>query len=186
MQVNKGYVLTRKAFDQDVEIVAWTVLTALDMEADELDWVKASCADEQSMYSWKNSIVACDGDEVIGCIICYEGDRYDYLRQYTWGNLWSDIDKEFIKNTPAEAYPGEYYLDSMAIKPEYRGRGIGKQLIEAAINKGRELGYKKFSLLVDVDKPRLKAYYKTIGFSESGKMMFFGHLYNRMSYVEEN
>lgn len=29
-----------------LEIVAWTVLTALDMDADDLEWVKESCSDE--------------------------------------------------------------------------------------------------------------------------------------------
>lgn len=176
----------KEANINNVETVAWTVLTALDMDTSDMGRIVVSCSDEKSMYSWRNSIVACDGDEVIGCIICYEGDRYEALWQYTWGNLWSDIDEEFIKNTPAEAHPGEFYLDSMAIKPEYRGRGIGKRLIEAALKKGRKLGYKKFSLLVDVEKTRLKAYYETIGFCESGKMMFFGHQYGIMRYVEKD
>lgn len=176
----------KSAIKNNTPFVAWTVMTALDMEANDMSKVVESCSDEKSMYSWKNSIVACDGDEVIGCIICYEGDKYETLRQYTWGNLWSDIDEEFIKNTPAEAHPGEFYLDSMAIKPEYRGRSIGKLLIEAAIAKGRELGYKTFSLLVDVEKPRLKAYYETVGFHESSKMMFFGHQYDIMRYVEKD
>jgi len=180
------YVTTESAQLSDVETVAWTVLTALDMDTKDLGSIIKSCSDEKSMYSWRNTIVACDGDEVIGCIICYEGDKYETFRQYTWRNLWSDIDEEFIKNTPAEAHPGEFYLDSMAVKPEYRGRGIGKQLVKAAISKGRELGYKNFSLLVDVEKPRLKAYYETIGFSESGKMKFFGHQYDIMRYVEED
>lgn len=177
---------TRPSEFVDVNIVAWTVLTALDMDSENMDKVIESCSDEKSMYSWRNSIVACDGDEAIGCIVCYAGDKYETLRQYTWGNLWRDIDEDFIKNTPAETHPGEFYLDSMAIRPEYRGKGIGELLIEAAISKGRELGYKKFSLLVDVEKPRLKTYYETIGFCESGKMMFFGHQYDIMRYVEKD
>lgn len=176
----------KEANINNVDAVAWTVLTALDMDTSDMNRVIESCLDEKSMYSWRNSIVACDGDEAIGCIVCYAGDKYETLRQYTWGNLWRDIDEDFIKKTPAETHPGEFYLDSMAIRPEYRGKGIGELLIEAAISKGRELGYKKFSLLVDVEKPRLKAYYETIGFCESGKMMFFGHQYDIMRYVEKD
>lgn len=64
---------TRPSEFTDVNIVAWTVLTALDIDTNDMFRVIESCSDEMSMYSWKNSIVACDGDEVIGCIICYEG-----------------------------------------------------------------------------------------------------------------
>lgn len=173
-------VMIRKASFKDVAIVAWTVLTALDMDADDFDWVKTSCADELSMYSWNKSIVAYVDGKPVGSIISYPGDDYDALRQYTWKNLWNDIDAETIRATEVEAYPKEYYLDSMAIKPEYRGYGIGKKLIEAAINHGRELGYTKFTLLVDVAKFRLKAYYESMGFKEVGNMMFFGHRYYRM------
>lgn len=175
-----NFILLRQGCVRNVETVAWTVLTALDMEADDLDWVKTSCADEKSMYSWNKSIIAYVDGKPVGSIISYPGDDYDALRQYTWKKLWNDIDAETIRATEVEAYPKEYYLDSMAIKPEYRGSGIGKKLIEAAINHGRELGYTKFTLLVDVAKPRLKAYYESMGFKEVGNMMFFGHRYYRM------
>ncbi len=178
-------ITIHKASPKDIETVAWTVLTALDMEAGDLDWVKESCSDEMSMYSWNKSIVACVDGKPVGAIISYTGDDYDALRHYTWKNLWDDIDAETIRATEVEAYPGEYYLDSMAIKPEYRGYGIGRKLIEAAINHGRELGYRKFTLLVDVAKPRLKDYYESMGFKEVGNMMFFGHRYYRMIKKDE-
>lgn len=173
-------VMIHKASYKDIETVAWTVLAALDMEADDLDWVKTSCADEMSMYSWNKSIVAYVDGKSVGSIISYAGDDYGKLRQYTWKNLCNDIDVEKICATDIEACSKEYYLDSMAIKQEYRGYGIGRKLIEAAIDHGRELGYKKFSLLVDVAKPRLKAYYESMGFEEVGNRMFFGRRYNRM------
>lgn len=163
-----------------LDTVAWTVLPALDMDAEDLEWVKESCSDEMSMYSWNKSIVAYVDGKPVGSIISYAGDDYGALRQYTWKNLWNDIDVETICATEIEAYPGEYYLDSMAIKKEYRRYGIGRKLIEAAIDHGRELGYMKFSLLVDVAKPQLKAYYESMGFEEVDNIMFFGHRHNRM------
>lgn len=169
----------------NLDTVAWTVLTALDMDAQDLDWVKESCADELSMYSWNKSIVAYVDGKPMGAIISYPGDDYDSLRQYTWPKLWQDIDSKTLEQTEVEAYPGEYYLDSMAILPEYRGYNIGKSLIEAAIGQGKSLGYKKFTLLVDCNKPRLKAYYENIGFKENGEMSFFGHRYKRMMKHED-
>lgn len=178
-------ITVHKASPKDIKTVAWTVLTALDMDTHDLEWVKESCADELSMYSWNKSIVAVVDGKPVGAIISYPGDDYNALRQYTWKRLWNDIDSDTIIKTEVEAHPGEYYLDSMAIQPEYRGLSIGKSLIEAAIDQGKSLGYKKFTLLVDCNKPRLKAYYESLGFQKNGEMTFLGHRYKRMMKNED-
>lgn len=174
-------VTLRNATAGDTPLVAWTVLTALDMDASDLEWVMESCADHRSMYSWNKAIIATVDGVPAGCIVSYPGDDYESLRQYTWARLWGDVDEEFIRNTPAETGPGEYYLDSLAIKEEYRGHNIGKQLMEAAMAHGRELGYNRFGLLVDINKPRLQDYYASLGFSKSHQVLFFGHTYWKMT-----
>ena len=174
------YIRKANPTDADVTTVAWTVLTALDIDTEDLGWIKQTCSDELSMYSWSKSIVAYVDDKPVGAIVSYPGDNYESLRKYTWPKLWGDKCKESIDTTEAEALPGEYYLDSLAILPEYRGCSIGKILIAAAIEQGKSLGYKKFTLLVECTKPKLKAYYESIGFAEIGEMTFFGHRYKRM------
>lgn len=119
----------RDAKIEDVEIVAWTVLTALDMETDEMKKFIDSCSDESTMYSWKNSIVALVDGVTVGSLIAYDGRRYQQLRHHTWDSLWDDMDKDYLSKVEAEARDGEFYLDSMAIRPEYRGMGIGRMLI---------------------------------------------------------
>lgn len=174
----------REAKIEDVEIVAWTVLTALDMGTDNMKKFIDSCSDENTMYSWKNSIVALVDGVPIGSLIAYEGRRYQQLRQRTWSSLWDDVDKEFLSKVEAETRSGEFYLDSMAIRPEYRGMGIGRMLIEYAIEKGKRLGCAYSSLLVDKNKPKLEAYYQNMGFERFGEMDFFDHSYYRMKYVK--
>lgn len=174
-------LVIRKARKDDAEYVAKTVLTALDMDMSDLEWVKASCADPQSMYSWNKSLIAEADGKPIGCIISYSGDNYKAMREYTWSRLWKDIDPDKIKDTAIETYPGEYYLDSLAIEPEYRGKGIGKQLMIAAIEHGKQLGFNRFALIVAVEKPRLKDYYASLGFIEESDVDFFGHHYKRMT-----
>ncbi len=176
----------RNATIGDARLAAWAMLTALDLPTNGMDRAAEVCADPGAMYSWANAIVACDGEEPVGAIISYPGDDYQSLRQYTWGKIWSGIDEQTIADSPCETFPGEYYLDTMAIRPEYRGHAIGKRLIEAAIERGRRQGYTKFSLIVDIKKPRLKAYYESIGFSQEGQILFFGHLYDRMALTEPN
>ena len=162
-------------------MVAWTVLTAIDRPTDDMSRCIDSCSDDHTMYSWRNSIIATTGDVPVGCLIAYDGGRYHELRQRTWPSLWTDLEPSAITQTADEAKAGEYYLDSMAILPEYRKLGIGKLLMEHAIAKGKESGCQCASLIVDCNKPRLKAYYESIGFEDSRCMMFFGHVFFKMT-----
>ena len=63
----------RKATEKDVEYVAKTVLTALDMDISDLEWVKASCADPKSMYSWNKALIAEQDSLPIGGSMCIHG-----------------------------------------------------------------------------------------------------------------
>ena len=53
------------------------------------------------------------------------------------------------------------YLAYLAVQPDYRRRGIGAQLVNAALNLGRTLGLEKVQL---VSMPRLVPYYERLGF----------------------
>lgn len=179
--MESNHITVRPATATDAEMVAWTVLTALDMPADDTGHMMESCADEKSMYSWKNSLIAEVDGKPAGCIVSYRGDDYAALRQYTWGNLWGREYDETIAATPAEAEAGEYYLDSLAVLPAQRGVNIGKDLILAAIERGKEQGYRTFTLLVDINKPRLMEYYRSLGFTPGKEVTFFGHRYHKMA-----
>ncbi len=160
--------------------MAWTVLTALDMETDEMDKFVASCSEADTMYSWKHAIVAVADGVPVGCLIAYEGRHYLELRQRTWGSLWDNLDSESLNRIERETGDGEYYLDSLAILPEYRGRGIGRLLMTHAFGKGRAAGCAYSTLLVSQDKPKLEAYYRSVGCEKYGEMEFFGHGYDKM------
>lgn len=176
----------RKAEKSDAKFVAWTVLTALDMDTSDLSKATEICADDFGLYSWKNAIMAVVDGRPIGCLVSYPGDRYISFREYTWPKLWDDVDPDMMRNTPLETTPGEYYLDSMAIIEEFRGLEIGKKLIDAAILHGIKSGYDKFSLIVDVSKPHLHDYYAGLGFRDHGPIMFFTHLFTKMIKSELN
>ena len=174
----------RDARIEDVEIVAWTVLTALDLETDDMDRFIKTCTDESTMYSWKNAIIAFVDGKAAGCLIAYEGRRYMEMRDRTWHALWDNIDLDYLKKVEQETQEGDYYLDSMAILPKYRGYNIGKLLLERGINKSKELGCETTSLIVSCQKPRLEAYYRSVGFTQFGEMEFFGHYYKKMRHQE--
>ena len=170
----------REGSEGDAGFVAWTVLTALDMDDAHLQEMTEVCADPKSMYSWKNSLIAEMDGRPAGCLVSYPGSDYLRMREYTWPKLWATPEDLRVEVNPPETVPGEYYLDSMAIVPEARGKEIGHRLMTAAMERGKSLGIGRFSLIVDVGKPRLREYYAALGFRPVGDCPFFGHLYTRM------
>lgn len=170
-----------KATVNDAPFVAWTVFTALDMSVDDdMSQITRCCADNNTIYSWRRALLAKVDGKTVGCLIAYDGADYLTQRQYTWSMIWDDFDADLVKNIAIETVPGEYYLDSMAILPEYRGHNIGKSLMFEAIKKGRLAGFTRFGLIVDINKPHLYQYYRTLGFENTGHIQFFSHRYNTL------
>ena len=175
----KKKISLRRATSEDVPFVAWTVLTALDLSADDTSRAEMACSQDDSLYSWHHAMLAVVDGKTVGCLISYDGGEYLGLREHTWKLIW-EVDDIDLQRVEAETEDGEYYLDSMAILPEYRGMGIGKLLMQDATNKGKEQGCDSSTLIVSQQKPKLQAYYSTLGFNVCGIIDFFGHKYNKM------
>lgn len=60
-----------------------------------------------------------------------------------------------------------FELAKMGVDPRYRGRGLGKILLSAAIDKARELGAHRIYLLSSTNLPAALALYKSLGFEET-------------------
>lgn len=175
-------VKIRNAQRTDAPIIAWTTLTVLDMDYADLDRFIGICSEDDSLYSWKNSRIAEVNGMAVGCIISYKGDDYWDMRVRTWPRFWNNFDPEYLKTVDVEARPDEFYIDSVAVIPEFRGYGIGVALLEDSVRRGRKSDCKNVTLLVEKSKIRLKTFYEKVGFIEFGEMEFFGHDYFRMKY----
>jgi RimJ/RimL family protein N-acetyltransferase len=75
---------------------------------------------------------------------------------------WCDIRRHFF---PSHAHGGSL---GMGILPGYRGRGLGRRLIEAALQAAREAGLVRVELSVHADNDRAIALYEKIGFQREG------------------
>ena len=142
------------------------------------------CARPDTLYSYTRTRVACVDGKAAGSLTAYSGDDYLALRDLTWGLLDASV-----QYPEPECRPGEFYLDSMAILPEFRKMTfeyagstdrIGHLLMLDGIEEGHRKGFPLVSLIVDKAKPRLFAYYSALGFRPDGEILFFGHLYDRM------
>ena len=134
---------------------------------------------EDILYSYKNCRIAEVDGRVVGSLLSYPGDDYEEIRRRTYTDLWPDYAKVVV-TYPLEADPGEYYLDTLAVIPGYRRRGIGTALLRDGIKKGAEAGYRSISLVADSDMPRLIHLYESVGFRRAEHRRMYGVDFLRM------
>lgn len=75
---------------------------------------------------------------------------------------WCDIRRHFF---PSHAHCGSL---GMGLLPAYRGQGLGRRLIEAAIAKAREAGMVRVEFGVHADNARAIRLYEKVGFVREG------------------
>ena len=136
----------------------------------------AIAAAEETIYSYENTIVAEVDGMVVGAMCAYDGADYQRLKQPIVDVLGADSGFALLKETEA----GEFYLDSVGVLPEYRGRGIASSLFEVQCERAASLGHKVAGLIVDADKPQAEALYARLGFTYLDDKDFFGHTMKHM------
>lgn len=186
----------RKARPSDARFIAEVVLSGmgynifnnneLDKEitpfgpvADVLDAIEKSCRKENTLYSWKNTCIAVCGDKSAGALVSYDGGTYAELADNTFPIMEQALGCEKIV-LGEETQSGEYYLDSLAVRPEFRGRSIGKILLRNALEEAQALGFTKVTLLVDKNKPWLHKLYGSVGFQMGEEVLFCGEPFMKM------
>lgn len=82
--------------------------------------------------------------------------------------------------TDKEGFPGEWYLDSISVRSDQRGMGVGARLLNALPEFAKQQGANKIGLSVDDENPRAKKLYIREGFKEVGRKTISGHLYDHL------
>lgn len=136
------------------------------------------CLQDGVLYSWRNTIIAEADGHRAGMLTAYDGQHYRAMRLRTMQLVKEHLGIEF-PGMEDEAVAGEYYLDSLAVMPEYRGKGIGRMLLQHGIATGKELGL-HVTLAVDPINDRAKRLYRSLGFQSAGTLFIFGHDYEKM------
>lgn len=188
MMKGKTEVQIRDAVPDDVKFVSDCVLASVDLydfvnDSIEKDVALMVCGMDDTLYSYHNARIATVEGKSVGCLVSYDGSIYDEARKKTF-QIFKDAGRE-MTDTDMETQPGEYYLDSMAILPEYRGCNIGHILMMDGIDKAKKLGHRKIGLIVEKSKPDLQAYYSLLGFQAVSEINAFGDVYVKMILVTE-
>lgn len=185
-QINMENIIIREARKDEAPVIAELLMTAWPVEdimasngisyAELHETVAAIVGLPGTIYSYEHTFVAEADGRVIGAMCGYDGADYQALKQPIVDALGED--SEFARLQETEA--GEYYLDSVGVHPDFRGRGIGSKLFEAQIARAAEQGHSRVGLIVDVDKPEAEALYERLGFRYLDDKDFFGHKMKHM------
>lgn len=133
------------------------------------------CSRDGVLYSPTNTIIVEIDGRPVGMLTAYDGSLYHDMRVRTMALVKEHLGIEF-EGMEDEAQPGEYYLDSLAVLPEFRGRGIGRRLLQKGIEAGRRLGL-KVTLAVDPVNEKAQKLYRSLGFDNQCNLFIFGHTY---------
>ncbi len=186
-------MIIRPATKDDATFIALVVIEALgddimqrahtgnilDGDRHKLELITDVVCQNDTLYSWRNTLVAEDTNGTpLGAIVAYPGDNYMAMRERTFAMLQELITFD-VDTMDAETVPGEYYLDSLAVSPAARGKGVGRQLLCAARDKGFAMS-RPAILACAPDNLNAKALYESMGFRHDGDLFIFGHPYLRM------
>ena len=187
-------ITVRDCKKEDASAVAWLIMSAWPVEEflamdpsmtlESLhDRIRKYVEADNTLYSYRNTIVAVADGSVCGAINGYDGALYEELKRPVTEDLsvFQNSPNDFSK--VMETGPGEFYLDSIGVDRSMRSRGIGSMLFEAAFERARESGFDKVGLIVDEDKPKAEALYLRLGFRQAGIKDFFGH---RMKHMQKD
>lgn len=146
-----------------------------------IDVLTAAYSDETFRFGYARGIVVEEEGEVLGVAFGYL-DQEEAIVDLALPNIYKTfgIPEDEIMFGDKEAFENEWYLDSIAVRADQRGRGIGAQLLEALPQFATQLGANKIGLSVDDDNPRAKQLYERQGFKEVGRAVISGHNYDHM------
>ena len=132
---------------------------------------------EINRLSYKNVYVYKLDDVIIAAMCAYfGGDAAQLDREISQHLKALGKDAQIEK----ECFDDEFYIDSIAVDEKFRGQGLAKELILHSFAKAKELGYKKVSLIVDVNKPKVRKFYESLGFKFNTKKIINLHEYDHM------
>ena len=173
-------IIIRKATKDDAAMIAKVVAMAIGEECaifyggeNYMNTFEEIVLLENSQYSYRNAFIAEVDGKIAGGVVGYDGAELQNLRKATLDIIFKHTGKELQIADETDA--SEFYLDSLAVIPEYRGCGVGTKLILAMKERASQEYNKPLGLLVDFENPDAERLYKSLGFERAEMKDFLGH-----------
>ncbi|WP_421616809.1 GNAT family N-acetyltransferase [Brevibacillus sp. TJ4] len=148
-------------------------------EADEaISLISEAFAKKGNRLSFENAVVAVKQEIAVGFALFYHGSQTEKLDQ--------PFVEQWVRRTGQvpvivkEARDDEFYLDSLAVRYDCRGQGIGTSLLRAFEQAGEKRGYSRAALLVAEENAKARKLYVAMGYKPDGTLLVSGDPYVRM------
>lgn len=134
-------------------------------------------------YGYENAYIYLVGDEIAGVLFGYPGDWEALIdgplqaSMLTFGFSYTKFTQE------NETLPGEWYIDTLVIDPDFRRQGIAGKLIAHAEQVAKESDYEKIALNCEMDNEGAHNLYTKCGFENGTHLVLSGHIYWHMSKI---
>ena len=180
----------RKATPNDSTIIAELMLYAMqdiifefigkEDKNEAIIFLKDLISQKNNQYSFENTYVLIYNNLIVGSFTLYDGGKLEELRNPVLKSLSDKYNQNIQPQNETEQ--GELYIDTIAVFPEYRGKGFGNIILdyiidEFAIKQNHTLG-----LLVDFTNPKAKKLYESKGFKVVGKKQLMSEYHEHMQY----
>ncbi|KAF2507403.1 GNAT family N-acetyltransferase [Flavobacterium foetidum] len=136
------------------------------------DFLLCFIARENNQYSYQNCYVAVADNKIIGAVNVYNGSDLKVLRQPIIEYVREHFNPEF--DPELETRAGEFYIDSLGVSKNHRGKGIGSKLLKFLIEEYVCKNKETLGLLVEEENPLAKNLYLKIGFKVVGEKRLVG------------
>ena len=171
---SENTITIRKAVADDAPLVGLAVLMALHYDESHPMYgiFQELAGREVSQYSYRNALIGEVNGVPAGAIVGYDGALLHQLREPLLQLVREKLGREL--NIEDETAAGEFYIDSFAVLPQYRGCGVGRELLVAACDRAFAAGHKKVGLIVDFNNSRAEKLYTSLGFKRVEPTTFLG------------
>jgi ribosomal protein S18 acetylase RimI-like enzyme len=163
----------RRATYQDASAVAELILLAIkdigykltgeQTESDVLEQLQRFYGKEANRFGKDLILIKEVGQNIAGMILCYHGSEADRLNEPIIEHLTQFKGIEDVQ-IDQEADKDEYYIDALAVSPDYQSLGYAKQLLAAAEQQALQFHYHKIALNVDQTNESALKLYQQIGY----------------------
>lgn len=180
----------RKAQVEDAEHIAQLMFYAMaDIVFDFLNdkdenkaitFLRELIEEKNNQYSFENTYIVELEHKIAASFTLYDGGKLNELREKVLHHLKTSYNR--IIQPADETEAGEIYIDTIAVYPDYRGKGLGNIILDYIIE---EFAHKKgetIGLLVDYTNPKAKKLYESKGFKVVGEKSLMSKNHEHMQY----
>lgn len=153
--------------NRGLDVIGWEA--AAEDGEDPFDYGARIVASEDDMFSYNNIRVLETGGKIAAMSLCFEA----FTRTPEQMELIPEHFRIFKELTGT--IPGEFYLDSLAALPDFRGKGYGRIMLEDSIEKARSQGYSAIYLLAFSENIAGVSLYEKTGFKKVTSKLSNGH-----------